>query len=413
MSQPEFSVLLPTRNRVDLLAQAIATVRAQDEASWEIIVSDNASVDDVRGLVEGFDDPRIRYLRTDAPLPVTANWNRATDAATGRWVVMLGDDDGLLAGYMRTMRGACAALGDPDLIYHGAYHFLAPGVMPGQTQGRVSDVTQVYCMLHGREAPVIIPPEEARAAARAALDMRALYAFNMQHFLFRRDFLERLRADARVFRGPFPDFYAANLALLLADRVGVVPRPMTVIGITPKSYGYFHRNDAEVAGVDFLGIQDFRDEVPPELRERLLPGGYMNTLWLASVALVRDALPDDPSLHLGVDRYRRLQVVDTVLRRYTTGRPVDAALGQMWPLLSRSERALATLLRLALLPWRVLPQVPRTVLAYFVAGWFGQYGWQVQSITRPLGTRPRRVPLAPSNMLDALDGLRRLAEDVA
>lgn len=413
MSPPEFSVLLPTRNRVELLAQAIATVRAQDEESWEIIVSDNASVDDVKGLVEGLDDPRIRYLVSDTPLPVTANWNRAADAATGRWVVMLGDDDGLTAGYMRAMREACAALGDPDLIYHGAYHFLAPGVIPGQQQGLMSDVTQVYCMLKGRQAPAIIPPEEARAAARAALDMRALYAFNMQHFLFRRDFLERLRADAPVFRGPFPDFYTANLALLLSDRVGVVPRPMTVIGITPKSYGYFHLNDAEVAGVDFLGNQDFRDEVPPELRERLLPGSYMNTLWLVSVALVCDALPNDPSLHLGVNRYRRLQIVDTVLRNYTTGRPVGTALDQMSPLLSRSERALATRLRLTLLPLTALPQVLRQVLASFVASRFGQYGWLVQSITRPFGTRPRRVPLTPSNMLDAVDGLRRLAEDAA
>ncbi|WP_165608042.1 glycosyltransferase family 2 protein [Mycobacterium alsense] len=404
MSAPEFSVLLPTRNRVDLLAQAIATVRAQDEASWEIIVSDNASEDDVRGLVKSLDDSRIRYLRTDTPLPVTANWNRAADAATGRWVVMLGDDDGLPAGYMRTMREACATLADPDLIYHGAYHFMAPGVVPGQTQGQMSDVTQVYCMLHGRDAPAIIPPEEARAAARAALDMRALYAFNMQHFLFRRDFLERLRADAPVFRGPFPDFYAANLALLRAARVGVVPRPMTVIGITRKSYGYFHLNDSEAAGVDFLGNQDFRDEVAPELRQRLLPGSYMNTLWLVSVALVRDALANDPSLHLGVGRYRRLQIVSTILHHYTTGRPVGTTLGQMWPLLSRSERALAMLLRMALLPLRALPQVLRRVPAHFVASRFGQYGWL---------TRPRRVPLAPSNMLDAVDGLRRLAERAA
>ena len=44
MNRPEFSVLLPTRNRVRLLAEAIETVRAQDFADWEIIVSDNASV---------------------------------------------------------------------------------------------------------------------------------------------------------------------------------------------------------------------------------------------------------------------------------------------------------------------------------------------------------------------------------
>ena len=77
MSRPEFSVLLPTRNRSSLLAEAIETVRAQSFADWEIIVSDNASIDDVKGLIEGIADPRIVYLRSDKALPVTENWNRA------------------------------------------------------------------------------------------------------------------------------------------------------------------------------------------------------------------------------------------------------------------------------------------------------------------------------------------------
>ena len=103
MSTPRFSVLLPTRNRIDLLEEAIETVRAQDYADWEIIVSDNASAEDVRGLVERIGDPRIIYLRSDTPLPVTANWNRAMDAARGHNVVMLGDDDGLTPGYFTAM----------------------------------------------------------------------------------------------------------------------------------------------------------------------------------------------------------------------------------------------------------------------------------------------------------------------
>jgi len=37
----KFSVLIPTRNHLDLLSYAIETVRRQDYSDWEIIVSDN------------------------------------------------------------------------------------------------------------------------------------------------------------------------------------------------------------------------------------------------------------------------------------------------------------------------------------------------------------------------------------
>jgi glycosyltransferase involved in cell wall biosynthesis len=39
----KFSVLLPTRNRLNLLSYAIETVIRQDYSDWEIIISDNCS----------------------------------------------------------------------------------------------------------------------------------------------------------------------------------------------------------------------------------------------------------------------------------------------------------------------------------------------------------------------------------
>src|SRR5207245_7033676 len=48
-----FSVLLPTRNRLEYLRLAIETVRRQDYQDWEIIVSDNDSEQDVEGWIAG------------------------------------------------------------------------------------------------------------------------------------------------------------------------------------------------------------------------------------------------------------------------------------------------------------------------------------------------------------------------
>lgn len=400
MKPPQFSVLLPTRNRVSLLAEAICTVRDQNFDDWEIIVSDNASEEDVAGLIAEIGDPRITYLRSNKLLPVTENWNRAVDAATGRWVVMLGDDDGLVPQYFETMQKVCGDLNLPDLIYHGAYHFLAPNVLPGQTQGRVSDVTRMHSLCLGRHEPCILPRSQCEEAARAALDMRAIYGFNMQYFLFKREFLDRMRQFGAVFRGPYPDFYAANLALLIADKVGVVPEPMTIIGITRKSYGYFHFNNKEAAGVDFLANQDFAAHVSPELRQHLLPGSFMNTLWLVSVALVKDSLAPSVNISLGIKRYRKLQILDIGLSH---GSGDDAAARQreeLMPLLSMSERMLLRIIRAVSWPLTWLSSGRRAAFIVRAKRIMGQYN---------TGEGAIQLAMSPRNMTEAVAELRNMA----
>ena len=85
----KFSVLLPTRNRLEYLRYAVETVRRQDYDNWEIIVSDNDSAEDIRGFVDALADDRIVYLRTGSFVPVTENWNNALSHSTGDYVVML------------------------------------------------------------------------------------------------------------------------------------------------------------------------------------------------------------------------------------------------------------------------------------------------------------------------------------
>ena len=79
----KFSVLLPTRNRLEYLRYAIETVLRQDYQNWEVIVSDNCSEDDIAGYVASLNDPRICYVRTDTFVPVTDNWNNALRLSTG------------------------------------------------------------------------------------------------------------------------------------------------------------------------------------------------------------------------------------------------------------------------------------------------------------------------------------------
>lgn len=332
---PLFSILLPTRNRLDLAKGMIETLRAQKNPDWELIVADNASDEDVGGYLRTLGDERIRCLRSDDPLPVTANWNRAIDAARGRLVVMMGDDDGLVPGFLDHVVALLRDAPDAEALYCGAWHFAFPGAMDMYPDGALTDVTRMQRPLRTRTRPEVLPREEARALALAGLAMRCDYAFNMQHFVFTRALLTRMRAHGPVFQGPFPDFYAANMALLLSDRVLAVPRPMVVIGISRKSYGHHHFRGDEARGAAFLGIDAMLAGDDQRLVDALLPGPVMNTAWMLSVAQVGAHL----GLPVDVARYRRLQILSMLLAP-----DPHAFHAELRPRLRRSERLLAAAL---------------------------------------------------------------------
>ncbi|MGL4243065.1 MAG: glycosyltransferase family 2 protein [Beijerinckiaceae bacterium] len=357
MPHPTFSVLLPTRNRLDLVRGAVETVRRQDFTDWEIILADNCSDDDVAGYAAALGDARVRYIRSDEPLPVTANWNRAIDAARGDYIIMLGDDDGLTPGYMSRMLAEMEASGDADFAFHGAYHFTFPGVLPSVPEGSLVDATRNHAFLGSRTESGVLPRAEAETVACAALRLTALYGFNMQYFLFRRCFIERLRRYGDVFQGPFPDFYVANLAMLIAERVWLVPRPMVVVGISPKSYGFHHFNNREGQGTDFLGIGGYLADRSGAGAD-LLPGPTINSAWYLSVALVAKHLGQNSPAKLGTDRYRRLQIFAceaAAARGELKPETVDGLAGR----LGVSEQLYRQFLRLLMVPARLLPREPQ------------------------------------------------------
>src|ERR1700751_5709322 len=115
---PMFSVLLPTKNRLSLLKDAIKTVRHQNYRDWEIVVADNCSSDNIAEYVHTLNDSRIVVTRSDTPLSVTDNWNRAFEMCRGQYVIMLGDDDGLMPGYFARLMSAIHEIDEPDIIYH-------------------------------------------------------------------------------------------------------------------------------------------------------------------------------------------------------------------------------------------------------------------------------------------------------
>lgn len=334
----KFSFLIPSKNRLELLTQAVESILRQDYEDFEIIITDNASEQDYASYVKGMGDDRIVYSKSSASVSVTQNWNNALNLSSGDYILMLGDDDALAPGFIREVLRLIEEMGSPDILFYAAYHYCYPDVIKTSPKGYLADVRNSE-FFEGQVAPFRLLPEQAHRAAKAIFDMRYLFGFNSQHFMFRAGFLNDIVSSSigSIFQSPYPDTFAAAVSFLKAKTIVVIPYPVVMIGISPKSFGYYYFNNLRTEGSDFLNNELVSEDIRKSLSNVVLPGNSNNTNWLVAAEAARQALSPEFEFQINFDRYRVLQIVAFLRDIYVTkARKIDE-LDQLASKLSRTE----------------------------------------------------------------------------
>lgn len=338
----KFSIVIPTRNRLALVKDAVDSVVRQSYANWEVIVFDNGSDEPVGEYVDSLADSRIRYERSREFLPVTDSWNTAIDFATGDYVMLIGDDDGLTPGYFDRAIKLIDIFKAPDMIYSALYQFIHPGVAAWELGGYVDEVRNA-AFFKDLTVPALLTAEERKHAISGSLDLRRNFVFNMQSFLFSKDFIAKIRRDGVVFHSPFPDYYLANLVMEIGERVLADPEPTAIAGVSKASFGFTLLNNQEARGAALLKSDWESDPLYPSCRDLLLPGPAYNTSYVLTMAHLRRQLGETALPPVNFARYRRIQsrfFIDGQHGRLTWMRtPAGKA---MWDKLSWRERLWAT-----------------------------------------------------------------------
>ncbi|MDD3419000.1 MAG: glycosyltransferase family 2 protein [Candidatus Gastranaerophilales bacterium] len=301
----KFSVLLPTKNRLELLKFAIESVFEQDYENWEIIVADNCSEENINEYINSLSDKRIIYTRSDVPLTVTENWNVANNLARGDYIIMMGDDDALFPGFFTKALNHIEAFSHPDLVTFPAYGYLSPGVLNLFPQGGAF-LTRSY-----PSAGAFFLEKDYRSnLVRSSLNFHFLFGFNMQFFLYSKRILNKMLEYGDFYQGPYPDYYAANMMMFLAETVLQLTSPMVVIGTTPKSYGYYYHNNKESLGMAFHNESDYIKKAPAIIANLLCSKSIINSAALLSFKCVVDKLGEEATFKLNIEAYNKAVVRD-------------------------------------------------------------------------------------------------------
>ena len=119
MSSMSISVAIPAYKGA-YLAEAISSALEQDYPITELIVVNDHSPEDIKGIVDSFNDPRIHYyenLKNFGRLSIVLNWNRCLSLAKGDFFVLLCDDDLLDTGFVSALKKLADSYPDCNVFH--------------------------------------------------------------------------------------------------------------------------------------------------------------------------------------------------------------------------------------------------------------------------------------------------------
>lgn len=94
MAMPRISILLPFRNAAPTLDAAISSIATQTFADWELLLIDNASLDESSAIAQHWagQDERIRVI-TEPAIGIAHALNTGLQHAQGRYIARMDADD--------------------------------------------------------------------------------------------------------------------------------------------------------------------------------------------------------------------------------------------------------------------------------------------------------------------------------
>lgn len=241
-SRPRISVVVPTRERPDTLEATLRTCVAQDYPHLEIVVHDNASSQATADVVAGFDDPRIRYFRSERRLSMRANWEAAMDRTTGDYIVYIGDDDLVTLGAISRLAALIEETG-AEAIKWTSVNFIWPN--RSTTEGGYLIVKQSklfwdYTVYDGREIL------DAMFDGKLRMSMRT---FHVYHGCISRRIVDAVKAHTgQYFCYHIPDVYTAFANIFVTEKILFVRHPITSFGHSANSNAMSFYEDSTKSG---------------------------------------------------------------------------------------------------------------------------------------------------------------------
>ena len=255
MGTPFFSIVIPTRDRPQLILDAVISSVDQQFHSFEVILSDNSSDDKTLDTLRASGHvSRITCIRPPREMAMPDHWEFATSQAKGEYVLVLTDRSILKQGALSEISRALSAYG-PGVISVCSWRW------------------SLFDDASGAELPDSNHTENPTSRILSSQDVVAAfvgpqegYPYSLPRAMnscYSAGIAAKIRAQhGRLFFPLSPDFTSAFLMLAHVDQLLYIDTPLFISrGLSSSTGGNAYRSDA-TNYLETLELEDWYRYVP-------------------------------------------------------------------------------------------------------------------------------------------------------
>lgn len=213
MKQPFFSIIIPTKNRPELLRDAILSVLLQDFDDYELIVSDDYNDGRTADVVNEFkNDKHLNYVRTDKELNMPDHWEFATEKANGIYIMILTNRSFLRQGSLRDIYDSISRSQKNVLACFWSF-------------GHYDEKSKVLIGEKEQAGDYFLKSKDL--AKNFSRTLSASFLPKPCYGCYKRDLGLKIKNDiGRLYFPSYPDYTSALLLLAYTDSVMYIPRTL-------------------------------------------------------------------------------------------------------------------------------------------------------------------------------------------
>jgi glycosyltransferase involved in cell wall biosynthesis len=278
MPQPFFSIVIPTFNRSELFPYAVRSILQQSFENYEIIVSDNFSGDDTPQVAKQFTDARFKYVQTPRHFTIADAWEFARSRASGKFIMMLSDDDALVHGALERFAHESTRY-DADFLFSSAAEY-RDASYPG------ADRNSVDCPSFSGSSRVV----HADEFIRPLFAFRLKFNMHPSAFIFPKKIADHVKeCTGRFFWTNGVEYSAWPITAVFAKRIVFIDLPLIILGRTGKSWG----SNIALCNPGKERIQEFIKDVDHERKHAPLNNFTMCNLMAEGMLTAKSLFPKE------------------------------------------------------------------------------------------------------------------------
>lgn len=239
---PLVSICIPTYNAEKTIAHTVQSVINQTYLNLEIIVCDNASIDNTLEVLNDFDDERICVYSNETNIGAENNWSRCIQIARGKYIAIYHADD----------------LYSPEIVEEQVR------ILEGDPQIGAAFTNANHIDEHGRvRVHVKMPFESLKNGDSKIYFLKDVFSKILKHGNFLICPSAMVRAEIYKNLAPFNyDQFRTSadldmwLRILEHSPISIINKPLMSYRISKRQGGFAYRY-LRTDGADFIKVMDY------------------------------------------------------------------------------------------------------------------------------------------------------------